>query len=214
MPKLDKNIGEFFSKFPSKKYPKGAVLLNPEELPPGVIYLKDGYVRQFTISDEGVELTLHIYSPNAHFPMFWALNGSENKHYFQAVTAIEIAISPKEKFIQFLKLHPDSLFSFTRRVISGLEGLSRRIEITSFGSAYQRVVSMLLFLARHFGEKSQEKITLTSKFTHHEIAGLAGLSRERTSIEMEKLIKKGLIKYNNHKIIIADLKKLSSEVKN
>ena len=75
----------------------------------------------------------------------------------------------------------------TKRLVSGISGLSKRIEILNFENAQGRIISTLTYLKKHFGSKLS--------FTHEELAALTGLSRERVSIEMKKLKDKKLISY-------------------
>lgn len=89
------------------------------------------------------------------------------------------------------------------RLSSVLEGLSKRIQITTFGNANQRLVSFLLYLNSHCKE---------IKFTHEEIANLIGLTRERVSIEMKKLIKSKLISCEHHLIKIPSKEKLITKL--
>lgn len=202
----------FFSQFKLIRYLQGEVLFSAQDFPPGIFYLKKGFVRQYAISDEGRELTIHIYGPSSHFPMMWALNGIPNRHYFQALTDIEVFLAPKEEVKQFLSRNPQVVFEFTKRLLFGLDGLIRRIESSYFGRAYDRVISILLYLSSHFGEKKGKRVFISHKFTHNDIASMVGITREHVSLEMEKLQNKGLIKYKNRAILIPDLSLLEKEL--
>ena len=71
---------------------------------------------------------------------------------------------------------------------------------------------MLLLSASRFGSKNKSgEIEIQLTFTHQEIANLAGLTREATSLEMEKLKKKGLVVSKDRHLIIKDPKKLREE---
>lgn len=198
-------INSFFSTFKETSIKKDSMLIEADKEPQGVFYIKEGFVREFIDSESGNELTIHIYEKGAHFPMTWAVNGTQNRHYFQALTDIKVNIAPKEKVVEFLKDNPDCLFYFTAKILRGLDGLSRRIEINSFGNARSKVISILLYLAHHFGKKNNQEIILEHKFTHQDIASLTGLSRERVSLEIEKLEKAHIISYLNHAIVISNM---------
>ena len=92
------------------------------------------------------------------------------------------------------------------------ESLSR-IEHLVFSDAYRRVISVLLYIAKHFGKSKDSRIVIVDhRFTQQDIATLVGVARETASIELVKLEKKGLIKYVDHSMIIENIDLLSAEL--
>lgn len=73
---------------------------------------------------------------------------------------------------------------------------------------------MLLYIAKHFGEKKDKGIIISHHFTQQDIATLTGIARETASKEIEKLEKKGLIKYANRSIMLKNMKALNLELSN
>ncbi len=197
-----KKIEKFFMQFPVHKYNKGEILLNPNEQSQEVIYLKKGFVREYGISFQGIELSLHIFTPFSYFPMTSALTNIPNRYYYEALTETHVHHAQQKDVLLFLSKNPDVLLSLTKRIFLGVDKLLMRIETLTLGSACERVVSTLLYLAGHFGESKAKKIQITNKFTHRDIASLSGVSRETASREIEKLEKKGLISHKNGNIII------------
>jgi CRP/FNR family transcriptional regulator, cyclic AMP receptor protein len=90
--------------------------------------------------------------------------------------------------------------------------MAKRIEATAYGDSWARVISVLLYLARHFGEPDGEILLVKIKLTHQQIASFVGVTRERTSIELEKLQKSGLISYKSGVIKIPSVEKLEQEL--
>lgn len=211
---MNKKIESFFSRFRLIHYQSGETLFSAQDTPPGIFYLKKGFVRQFYISEQGVELTIHMYGPESHFPMMWGLTEIPNRHHFQALTEIDVFLAPKDKVIEFFESEPRIAFDFSKRLLTGLDGLARRIESITFGKAYDRVVSVMLYLANHFGDKRGKAISINHRFTHNDIAALVGITREHVSLEMEKLEKKRLIKFRDHSMIIPNITKLETEFSN
>ncbi len=209
---LTAKIEKFFSQFQSYTYKKGELIIQPDKNPIGAYYIKKGFVREYGISRTGIEISLHIFVPQTYFPMMWVIADIPNRYYYEALTNVELYSAPKDKILVFLKENPDILWSLTQRILLGLDKLTLRLEYLSFGKAYEKVVSILLYIARHFGEEKNGRIVTSHKFTHRDIGALAGISRETTSREWEKLEKKQLIKYDKQYIIIEDLHKLSEEL--
>jgi CRP/FNR family transcriptional regulator len=209
---LTTKIESFFSQFAQHIYKKGEILIQPDKNPVGAYYIKDGYVREYGISPSGIEISLHIFVPHTYFPMMWVISDIQNRYYYEALSDVECYSAPKDEILKFLKKNPEILMNLTQRVFLGLDKLTSRLESLSFGKAYEKVISMILYLSGHFGEEKNNKIIITTKFTHRDIASLAGISRETTSREWEKLEKKGLIQYDNQFIVIEDINKLKNEL--
>lgn len=204
-----RKIELFFSQFRLIRYQSGEMLFSAQDRPSGIFYLKRGFVRQYAISEQGAELTIHLYGPGSYFPMMWGLNVTPNRHHFQAMTGVEVFLGPKDKVAEFLGSDSTVALALSKRLLAGLDGLTRRIECMSFGKAYDRVVSVLLYLADHFGVKKGRCLILNHRFTHGDIASMVGITREHVSLEMEKLEKTGLIKYQGHSIQVPDIAKLA-----
>ena len=101
---------EFYKQFTIREYKKGETLIRADDDPQGIFCLKKGYVRQYTISKAGLELTLHILKPTSYFPMVWAVNGTPNVYYFEALTPVEVGRAPRDQVVDFIKDKPTVIF--------------------------------------------------------------------------------------------------------
>ena len=209
--KLKLKLDSYFSRFPKKIFAKGKIIIDADETPDEAYYLKKGYVRAYTLSSQGVELTLHIFTPGSYFPMIFILNDITNRYYFEALTQADIYIIPKAKLVSFLRKNASILEDLTIRLLRGLDKMMMRIEYLVFSSAKVKVISALMFLARHFGKTEGEMLKISIPFTHREIAAFAGISRETVSRELEKMQKEKLISYKKQYITIKYVDKLRDE---
>ncbi len=98
-------IDKFFDSFPQKKFEKGEIFLDANTKPYGIYYLKQGAVRQYIVSKEGKELTMHFYTPGSFFPLFWAMNNDLPDYFLQSITATVLHIVPKNQFIDWATRH-------------------------------------------------------------------------------------------------------------
>ncbi len=209
---LTEKLEKFFSAYRLLLLKKGELVIRPDDNPQGVYFLRNGYVRMYSIFEDGRELTLNIFKPQTYFSMIWTIGNLENTYYFQAMTEAELARAPKEQFLEFIKGNPEIMFDVTRRVLIGLDGLLTNVLHLLSGTAEKRVVAALFLSAKRFGEKNKQgAVIIKLPLTHQDIANLAGITRETTSIEIGKLTKRGLISSRNHCLIINDLKKLEEE---
>jgi CRP-like cAMP-binding protein len=207
-----KEFETFYKQFVTRNYKKGEMLIRADDDPQGIFCLTKGYVRQYTISKNGFELTLHILKPISYFPMVWAVNGTPNIYYFEALTPVEVGRAPREDVVNFIKDKPTIIFELLSELIEDYAESLTRIEHLVFSDAYRRVISVLLYIAKHFGEPKNNNIIVGHIFTQQDIATLVGVARETASNELSKLEKKGLIKYIDRSIIFTNMEKLELEL--
>lgn len=202
----------FYKQFSIRNYKKGEMLIRADDDPMGIFCLTKGYVRQYTISKTGFELTLHILKPISYFPMVWAVNGTPNVYYFEALTPVEVGRAPRDHVVEFIKDKPTIIFELLSELIEDYAESLTRIEHLVFSDAYRRVISVLLYIAKHFGEISDNRIIVSHRFTQQDIATLVGVARETAGMELVKLEKKGLVKYVNHSMLFESIKNLELEL--
>ncbi len=70
----------FFSKFKFLHYEKSEMLVRAGDPVFGIYFLKKGFVRQYVLSEDGEELTIHVYRPPAFFPTMLLLSNYPNKY--------------------------------------------------------------------------------------------------------------------------------------
>lgn len=203
---------EFYKQFNIRSYKKGEMLIRADDDPQGIFCLTKGYVRQYTISKTGYELTLHILKPVSYFPMVWAVNGTPNLYYFEALTPVEVGRAPREQVVEFIKDKPTIIFALMSELLEDYAEALNRVEHLVFSDAYRRVISVLIYIAKHFGKEQNDGFIIDHRFTQQDIATLVGVARETASIELIKLEKKGLVKHEGHSILIEDIKKLELEL--
>ncbi len=207
-----KNIDLFFSKYQPMAYKKGELILRAEDVPFGVYFLKSGFVRQYLLSPSGETFIVHIYKPGSFFPLTWILNDTPNVYHFEAMSPVVVVRAPKDVFLEFLKHHADVLFYATQRLALGLSGFVSRVAQLILDDAYTKTILLLLYYAENFGEKSKEGIMLTIPLTHREIASWIGTTRETASLQVETLVKKGLIMTKGRLLIVRDVSMLQKEI--
>lgn len=207
-----KEFEVFYKQFSTREYKKGENLIRADDNPQGIFCLTKGYVRQYTISKTGIELTLQILKPITYFPLIWAINGAPNIYFYEALTAVEVGRAPKEQVVNFIKDKPAIILELMSKLLGDYAETLSRIEHLVFSDAYRRVISVLLYIAKHFGEEKKQGVIVDHRFTQQDIATLVGIARETASIEMGTLEKKGLIKYIDHSMQFTSIADLELEL--
>ncbi len=207
-----KELENFYKQFIIRNYKKGEMLIRADDDPQGIFCLTKGYVRQYTISKSGFELALHILKPISYFPMVWAINGTPNVYFFEALTPVEVGRAPRQQVVNFIKDKPTIIFELMSELLEDYAETLTRVEHLVFSDAYRRVISVLLYIAKHFGEENSKGIIVHHRFTQQDIATLVGVARETASNEMVRLEKNGLIKHIDHSMVFENIKKLELEL--
>jgi len=201
-------LESFFATFAPLKYGRNATLIKPQDFISHIFYLESGYVRQYILSREGEEITIHIFRPTSFFPMMLALSGTINKYYFEAMTSVSLYKAPRDKVIEFIKNNPDVNLELSRRLSQGIAGLLVRIENLIFDDVEKKLASLLFYLGEHFGEERAGKVVIKLRLTHKDIATWVGTSRESVSRQMKQFENDKLLSYKNSEIVLRDISKI------
>lgn len=213
---MDANVAKkldiFFNNHHTQKYKKKTIIINPQEEPSGVFYLKEGVVKMYTVSSKGEEYTINTYRPFSFFPMSWVLNGRIPPYYYECLTNIVVGQAPKDEFLKFIQNEPSIILDLLKRIYKGLDGYFSKMEYLMEGNAQRRLITELLIFAKRFGEKQESALTIKLKLTEQELASQIGITRETISRELHKLKAKDLINFQKQTLIIKDLSKLEEEL--
>lgn len=209
MSAVERKLLAFFKNYQCLIFKKGDLLITTDKDPDGVFLITSGSIRMFTISKEGLEITINIFKPLAFFPVGWLISDKQDKYYYQAITDSKAYLAPKDKVLNFLKNENDILFDLVLRIYQGLEGYFLRIESLISGEAKIRVLTNLIIHAKRFGKKENGQIQLTLK--QGELSSLTGLTRETVNREIKKLRDKKLLFYKKQELIIKSIQELEKE---
>lgn len=209
---VSEKIDKFFSGFYPVSFEKGEIIIHPDGKIQNIFLLKKGKVRMYAVSDDGQEITLHIFRPQSFFPIMLSLSEVYGKYYFEALEKAEAVKTPVGKVIEFVKSDQEVLFDLTTRFSNAISGLTLRIETMAFEDAYNRIASLLLYLCEKFGERKEDKTIINMTLQHEDIANWVGLRRETVSRQFEKMQKEGIIESKNKQLLV-NLQRLKNTFK-
>ncbi len=207
---VTKKIDLFFTNFKHQTYKKGEILIRADDDPTGIFYLTKGIVKEYAISKKGDELVLNLFNPVSFFPMSWAINGSHNTFFYEAVTDLEIWKAPGESVVAFVKENPDVLYDLLSRVYRGTDGMLNRMTYLMTGNAHSRIIVELIISAKRFGKKTTDSIEI--EISEKDIAAQSGMTRETVSRELKILKDKGLVTFSRNSLKVIDLQMLEDEL--
>lgn len=205
-------IYTFFSRYPLVAYKKGTMFIQPEDEIAYIYYLRKGFVRMFQIFPDGKELTVNIFQPESYLPLFLVFANAKNSYYFEPLVPSEFFKAPKENVLKFIQSDPEILTEFTTRISIGFNGLLENLQYQFFGSVHDKIAGTLLLLSKRFGKSTEKGIQIIIPLSHEDIAKLAGIARETTSLELERLSAKKIISYTYKHLIIRNTSALGDDL--
>lgn len=200
-------IKKFFSQFPTKKFPKGKIIIKPGEKFGNVYFIKSGFVRAYTVTPKG-ENTINLFKPLFVMSVIHFISHHKNDYFFQTITPVEVYVVPYIEFKKFL----DANNEFTLTIMDFFFGSLLNFFVNQGniinGNAQNKIASVLLQLTDDYGDIKNSKLIVNFPATHRIIANLVGLTRETTSVQMSKFQKKGIISTKRTQFVVNDLEKL------
>ena len=201
-------LEKFFGGYKLRTYRRGDIILHEEDTPNGVYYIKNGVVKLYSYSPEGDELIRIILGPGDLFPIRWTLSQEPIDFYLEPMNQVDCWYAPRQDFLNLIRNDSELDLALEDYIVKRMGTLYKRMEFFAFGDAYQKIISILVFLEKRFGKKEGDFIKIDVPITQSDLGALVGMARETTNEELEKLKKQGIIEWQEHHIIIKDLKKL------
>lgn len=198
-------LGQIF-KGPYRQYQKRQVIIGAGENPAGVFLIDEGYVKVYSIAENG-SLRVHIfYGAGDVFPLIWALRAERRQVFYEAMTDLRVLQMPREKFQEITQGNLDAAIALNQKLVDMFRLYADRLENLEHSSAPQKVAYRLTSLVDRFGSGG----VLAAPFTHQDIADSLHISRETVSRAIEHLARQGIIQTTDHRIEIVDHPKLEA----
>ena len=178
---------------------KGGNVLFQGEIPRGVMMVRSGIVRSYTITSSGEERTVSLHGKGDIFPVSWAFGKTANSlFYYEAVSDVRIFSVPKQAFVQELHKNPESAMTLLEYTATTYSALLLRITGLEQSRAVEKIGFTLYYLLFTHGiEKKPGLFEIDVRLSHSLFASLVGLTRESTAKNIKILRTKGIIDYGS-----------------
>ncbi len=201
----DSELISRFKKGRSLSYRKDEIILRAAEEPSGVYYIAQGFIRVYSITDQGEENTHIIYKAGEVFPLIWAFNNIARNVFYESLSASRLWRLPKDELLHYVKTSHNVSLSLLRQAVNQFNIFADRLDNLEYTDALERVVYRLLYLAGRFGQKKGQKIVINAPITHQHIASSINLARETVSREIERLERRGLVSHQKRLVVLNDI---------
>ena len=209
----DRQFEEFLSKYPTRTFKKGEIIIFQGEAPRSAYVVKSGTVKAYNLSVNGDEKPVAFYNDYSTFPASWVYSKMPSAiYYYEAFTPeVSLYVVNREDYVAFVRSDPEVLYNELQRYVTDQLGKSMRLNALQHSRASDKLIYTLHYLALSHGRPvGPQRIEITLDLTHQDFANLTGLTRETAATELNKLKHQDVITYSKHTLYQLDLAKLTA----
>jgi CRP-like cAMP-binding protein len=187
----------FYSDFPTVKVTKGDILFQQSDIPTVGYAIKRGVIRVCNINESGSEKTISFKVTDEPFPICWLFAKTTAALFFyQAHTDCELYVIDKEAFSHHLRKDSAFALGMVDILTNAYVNASLQVDALVQTSARLKVLYTFRHLCLRYGKniiKNYSRIQIP--LTQQELANYIGLTRETTTLELNRLKAAGVVSY-------------------
>jgi CRP-like cAMP-binding protein len=187
-----------------KNYKRDSVILFEHEAGSALFIIISGKVKVSRFSDDGKEVIISILGESDIFGEMSLLDGQARSAHVTAMENSNIFIFKREDFLDLLRSNPEVAIALLQELTRRLRAADIKIKSLSLKDAEGKVATVLLQLADEIGRIKQGTVEIEKLPFQHDLANLAGTSRETISRTLHSFAKKGLVELEGSRLRIVD----------
>ena len=181
---------------------RNSVVLFEHETGSALFVIVEGKVKISRVSDDGREVILTILNESDFFGEMAIIDGLSRSANVTAMEDSELFIIQRNDFIALLQTHPEISISLLKELTSRMRAADLKIKSLSLKDAEGKVATVILQLADDIGKIKNGTVEIEKLPLQHDLANMAGTSRETISRTLHSLVKKELIELKGSKLKI------------
>jgi CRP/FNR family transcriptional regulator, cyclic AMP receptor protein len=185
-----------------KEFKKDSVVMFEHETGSALFVIVEGKVKISRVSDDGREVILTILNESDFFGEMAIIDGLSRSANVTAMEDSELFIIQRNDFIALLQTHPEISISLLKELTSRMRAADLKIKSLSLKDAEGKVATVILQLADDIGKIKNGTVEIEKLPLQHDLANMAGTSRETISRTLHSLVKKELIELKGSKLKI------------
>jgi len=195
-----------------QSFSKESIILSEKDAGSALFIIISGKVKISRISseDNDKEVILSILNPSDFFGEMSLLDGLERSATATAMEDSKIFIIQRNDFLKLLEEHPEVSIALLQELTQRLRVAGMKIKALSLKDAEGKVATVLLQLADDIGKIKHGVVEIEKLPFQHELANMAGTSRETISRTLHSFAKKGLIELEGSRLRIVEYEKFKS----
>lgn len=184
-----------------RNYKKNMMIIQQGDDTNSMFVLIEGEMRVYVEDDQGKQLTVRILKSGSSFGEVALIGDFPRTASVVTITDCAVAAFTREKYLSFLKQHPEISLALARTLANMVRETTEELGSIALRDVYGRISHIL---EKYSFENDEHR--LVPKFTHREIAGMIGSSREMVSKILKELETGSYISISDkHYVINKDL---------
>jgi CRP/FNR family transcriptional regulator, cyclic AMP receptor protein len=194
-----------------KFFKKDSIVLHENETGSALFVIISGKVKVSRGSEDGREIILTMLNESDFFGEMAILDGLNRSAGVSATEETELFLIQRADFLNLLQEHPEISVALLQELARRLRTSDMKIKSLSLRDAEGKVAVVILQLADDIGKIKQGKVEIEKLPFQHDLANMAGTSRETISRTINSFVKKGLIEIEGNKLRINNYEKFKAQ---
>lgn len=183
---------------------KRTILIYQGEVPRQAYVVKSGAFKAYHLNKMGEEQITGFRTAGDVFPETWLFGQTSSAlYYYEALEDSVVYSVEKSSFMELVNSSPELQRQMLDYFVNNYTSLLMQINALEQSRAAEKLLLMLYYLRFRYGKEVKPgEFHLGISLTHTTLAGLLGLTRETTTIELGRLKRKEIINYNGREFVI------------
>ena len=180
----------------------------------GMFVILSGLAVVYKLSGDGRMLILHVCRPGdtvAEDPLFEEPEARYPSHA-RATRDSEVMFLPRDRFLPFLKQHPEVSWELLKGFAVRLRELSQQLEGVTLREVTARLARYLVSEIEKAGLKAEAKPVLTLPLAKGSLASYLGTVHETLSRSFARLVRERIVAVDGPRITVLDPERLAKLV--
>lgn len=190
-----------------QSFKKDSVILSEEDAGNALFVIVSGKVKVVRSDSHDKEVILAILNDSDFFGEMAILDGLNRSANVISMEDSKIFIIQRNDFLDLLRKYPDVSIALLQELSIRLRASSMKIKALSLKDAEGKVATVLMQLADDIGKIKNGVVEIEKLPFQHELANMAGTSRETISRTLHSFAKKGLVELEGSRLRIIDYEK-------
>lgn len=193
-------------------FARGALIYLPSDAGDGCFLLAAGRVRIFSVTPDGKQSIVAFIEPGELFGELAVFAAGQRDDFAEAAEKATVVLIPGETMRAVALENPALALGITKLIGLRRRRIERRLRSLLFRSHRERLVHLLLELAEQFGRPTPRGLKIELKFSHQELAGVIGSTRESVTLLLGELQREQLLEVASRRIELLSPERLAAEI--
>jgi len=192
-----------------RSFEKDSIILSEQDAGSALFVMVSGKVKVARVSndDKNKEVILTLLNPSDFFGEMALLDGLARSATVTSLEDSQVFIIQRNDFLDLIQQHPEVSIALLQELTQRLRAAGMKIKALSLKDAEGKVATVLLQLADDMGKIKQGVVEIEKLPFQHELANMAGTSRETISRTLHSFAKKGMVELEGTKLRIISYEK-------